>query len=415
MIQIIQSREGAPEAVGTRIEKLVEKVTHQGAEESAKLLEGEPDEAAAGVLLRFNPVITLHILEHMNPERREKVLAVAPVERRKQWSMNQTYPEDGIGRLMEFPHAVFSPEETVAQAIERLRELVKKAFITYGFVTDPAGTLRGVLVMRDLLLVEDRNRPLGDLMLRDPFYLDATTSVADAVRQVIHRHFPVYPVCDEKGKLIGEVRGYVLFEQQAVEISAQPGRMVGVEEEERISTPWIRSLKFRHPWLQLNLVTAFAAAAVVGAFQATIDKIVILTVFLPVLAGQSGNTGCQVLAVTLRGMTLGELKSGREKIVLLKEILLGLWNGFLVGLTAGLGMYVYARIRHHPQALLLAIVVLMAMTISCIVSGMAGVLIPVTLKRVGADPATASSIFLTTATDVCSMGCFLWLATHLIL
>ncbi len=303
-------------------------------------------------------------------------------------------------------------DETVAQAVERLRELVKKAFITYGFVTDPAGRLRGVLVMRDLLLVEDRNRRLADLMLRDPFYLEATASVADAVRQVLHRHFPVYPVCDEKGRLLGEVRGYVLFEQQTVEISAQPGRMVGVEKEERIATPWERSLRFRHPWLQLNLLTAFIAAGVVGAFQNTIDKVVVLAAFLPVLAGQSGNTGCQALAVTLRGMTLGELARGREKFVLFKEAMLGLANGVLVGLTAALGMFVYARFEQNPVALTLAVVVFLAMIFSCVVSCIAGVLVPVGLKRLGADPATASSIFLTTMTDVTSMGSFLWLATR---
>ena len=103
------------------------------------------------------------------------------------------------------------------------------------------------------------------------------------------------------------MRGQTLFEQQAFEISAQAGTMVGVEKEERLGTPWLRSLKFRHPWLQLNLLTAFLAAAVVGMFQDTIDQLVVLAVFLPVLAGQSGNTGCQALAVVLRGITLGEL------------------------------------------------------------------------------------------------------------
>jgi magnesium transporter len=113
-----------------------------------------------------------------------------------------------------------------------------------------------------------------------------------------------------------------MFEEQAFEISAQPGSMVGVEKEERLSTPWPRSLKFRHPWLQLNLLTAFVAGGVVSLFQKTIDELVILAVFLPVLAGQSGNTGCQALAVALRGLTLGDLKSGQERNLVIKEALL---------------------------------------------------------------------------------------------
>ena len=150
-------------------------------------------------------------------------------------------------------------------------------------------------------------------MLRDPFFLRPEPPLVDAMREVVTRHYPVYPVCDADGRLVGMVKGQVMFEQQAFEISAQAGTMVGVEKEERLATPWSRSFRFRHPWLQFNLLTAFLAAAVVGVFEDTIDQIVVLAVFLPVLAGQSGNTGCQALAVTLRGMTLGELRA--DKVV----------------------------------------------------------------------------------------------------
>jgi len=133
-----------------------------------------------------------------------------------------------------------------------------------------------------------------------------------------------------------------------------------------------------------------------------------------VLAGQSGNTGCQALAVTLRGLTLGELKPGKEKVLVVKEALLGLLNGALVGLVAAVGMYIVAAYQHTPNALLLAVVVWLAMIGSCVASGISGAMVPLTLKRFGADPATASSIFLTTATDVVSMGLLLGLATLLI-
>ncbi|WP_447975450.1 magnesium transporter [Nitrospira sp. Kam-Ns4a] len=119
--------------------------------------------------------------------------------------------------------------------------------------------------------------------------------------------------------------------------------------------------------------------------------------------------------MTLRGLTLGELQAGREKRLVSKEALLGLLNGLLVGLTAGLGMYLYASFQHHEAAVLLAAVVFLAMVGSCVVSGVSGALVPLILKRAGADPATASSIFLTTATDVASMGLFLALATWLVL
>jgi magnesium transporter len=252
-------------------------------------------------------------------------------------------------------------------------------------------------------------------MIQRPFALRPEAELVDAMREVVTRHYPVYPVADADNRLLGMVRGQVLFEQQAYEISAQAGSMVGVEKEERLATPWPRSFRFRHPWLQLNLLTAFLAATVVGVFQETINQIVLLAVFLPVLAGQSGNTGCQALAVTLRGMTLGELRALKPVTLMLKESWLGLANGLLVGLVAGTAMYFSARAQNNPSAITLAAIVVVAMAGSCVLSGLAGVVIPVTLRRLGADPATASSIFLTTATDVVSMGTFLGLATILLM
>jgi magnesium transporter len=234
------------------------------------------------------------------------------------------------------------------------------------------------------------------------------------MRLVLDRHYPAYPVVDGEGRLLGLVRGQSMFEAQAIEISMQAGTMVGLEKEERLSTPVLRSLKMRHPWLQLNLLTAFLAAAVVGLFQDTIDRLVILALFLPVLAGQSGNTGCQALAVTLRGMTLGEMKTGSARPLVGKETWLGMANGAGVGLMAALGMYITARTQHLDQPFTLAFVVFAAMVFSCIASGLSGVLVPVAMKKMGFDPATASSIFLTTATDCVSMGTLLLLATILV-
>jgi magnesium transporter len=393
---------------------LLEEIQRRAPEEAVQFFEGQPDVTIAQVLAMLNSSMALDILLRFEDNRRAAIMSAAPADRREQWTRNLAYPEGSVGRLMELPVAVFDPELTVRETVEQLRELVKQAFITYGYVADRGGKLQGVIVMRDLLLGDPAQR-LRDIMLRNPFALRPSLSLADAMREVLHRHYPVYPVCDEQGRLVGLVRGEALFEERTFEITAQPGRMVGVDEEERLTTPWWRSFRFRHPWLQLNLLTAFVAAAVVGLFEDTISQIVVLAVFLPVLAGQSGNTGCQALAVTLRGMTLGELRKGSEKQLVTKEALLGLLNGMLVGVTAGLGMYFYANSQQHPAALALSLVVFIAMIGSCLISGLSGALIPLGLKKMGADPATASSIFLTTATDVASMGLFLWLATLLIL
>ena len=399
-------------AEGDAVDELSAAVCQQAPDDGAERLAEESTATIVEVLQQVNPSTAQDLLASLPQERQQDVLAAAP-ESSRQWALNTTFPEGSVGRLMDPPIGVFSPDMTVGEAVEELRELVKGAFITYAFVVDAQGMLVGVVVMRDLLFA-DREQKLSDIMLRDPFSLTPQMALRDAMKLVLNRHYPVYPVSDG-GRLVGLVRGGVLFQEQAIEISAQPGAMVGVEKEERLSTPWPTSLKYRHPWLQLNLLTAFIAAGVVGAFQKTIDELVILALFLPVLAGQSGNTGCQALAVALRGMTLGELRPGRERALVMKEGLLGLMNGGLVGVTAGIGMFVVASAQHNPKALMLSFVVMVAMIGSCLVSGLSGALIPLTLKRLGADPATASSIFLTTATDVASMGLFLSLATLLVL
>jgi magnesium transporter len=267
--------------------------------------------------------------------------------------------------------------------------------------------------MRDLLFNE-RNATLEEVMLRAPFSLRPDMPMPDAMRLTVNRHFPQYPVVDAEEHLVGLVRGAALFELNAFEITAQAGSMVGVEKEERIATPIKQSFKFRNPWLLINLVTAFAAGGVVALFQGTLDRLIILAAFLPVLAGQSGNTGCQALAVTIRGITLGEIKPGGGGKLVSKEALLGLANGIVTGVLCGVAMYLLAVSQSSPHALMLGIVVALAMTGSCAISGISGAMVPLLLKRFGADPATASSIFVTTATDVASMGLLLALATVMV-
>lgn len=397
-----------------RIERLAAAVRRRAPLDAAEVLRNENDEAIAQILNKLHSAMAFKILLRLPDERREAILPLTRNVIAEKWSEAQQYPDDSVGRLMEPVLAVFPPTATVAEAIERIRQLVQQTVVTYAFVVDPERRLLGLVVMRDLLL-GDQNETLGDIMMLAPFSFTPQTTISDAMQAVVFRHYPVYPVCNEQGVLLGVVHGYMLFEQQKFEISAQAGQMVGVDKEEHLATSWPRSLKLRHPWLQLNLLTAFIAAAVVSLFEETIAQVVVLAAFLPVLAGQSGNTGCQALAVTLRAMTLGEFKSGMYRHALTKETLLGLWNGLLVGAIAAVAMYLYAISSGASNPLVLGLVVFLAMTGACIASGVTGVVVPMTLQRLGADPATASSIFLTTATDVVSMGMFLWLANMLVI
>lgn len=397
-----------------RVRQLVHAVNRRAPLDAVQLLERESSDLVADVLEQLEPTLAMRILAQLDPKYSEKLTPVIQDRVGEQWSVNQSYPEDSIGRLMEPPIEAFRTDMLVKDVVDALRESSVGRQIVYAYAVDKDMKLMGVIVMRDLLFARSYDR-IEDIMVEQPFYFRAGTSIEDAMQAVLLRHYPVYPVCDEDRRLVGFIRGYALFERRTYELTAQSGRMVGVEKGEHVTTPWLKCLVMRHPWLQLNLFTAFIAGAVVGFFDETIAQVVVLAAFLPVLAGQSGNTGCQALAVTLRGLTLNELKPGMERKVVIKEAILGLCNGALVGITAALGMFIYASSVGSEVPVKLAFVVLLAMLGACIASGVTGVLIPLTLRRIGADPVTASTIFLTTATDVISMGLLLILATIVIL
>jgi magnesium transporter len=352
------------------------------------------------------------ILAAMAPEMRQRIIEVAPAG--TDWSDSQRYAEGSVGRLLEDPPAVFLTGTRVADAIEELREIVARRLVVYMFVVDESERLLGVVAFREMLYAAGE-RTLDDIMIPKPFCLHPGTPLVEAMREVVTKHYPVYPVCEDDGTLVGQVRGQALFEQQAFDISAQAGSMVGVEKEERIATPWRRSFLSRHPWMQINLLTVFAVGAVVGLFEESIEQLVVLAVFLPVLAGQCGNLGAQALAVTLRGMTLGEMRELRLARVVAKEAWVGLLNGLVTGLLAGVAMYYMAQRHPSGDPLLLALATLLAMSLSCALSGLLGALVPVLLQRAGTDPANASAILLSTATDMLSLGCFLGLATWMVL
>lgn len=385
-----------------RVRELIRAVSVRVPLDAAMLLSRESREIVVQVLGQLPPGMAQTIFEHLPPELRPQDIGTTELE-----------IPGTVAELMEPVRGLLPEQATVQDAIEYLRATDDARLITYLYTTDAEDRLTGLVVIRDLLLAT-LDQPLNEIMVQSPFTLAPEMELGDAVKAAIHRQYPVYPVVNADGRLVGIVRGWQLFERQAVEISAQTGQMVGVDKDERIHTGFWEAFRMRHPWLQLNLLTAFFAAFVVGSFEDTITRVVALAAFLPVLAGQSGNTGCQALAITLRGLTLGDLDGKPIGPLLRKEALLGALNGLLVGAVAAGVMWFYAGQTNAAEAPVLALTILLAMVGACIGSGVFGVLVPITLRRIGADPATASSIFLTTATDVIGMGLMLFLASTLI-
>src|SRR5690554_2003628 len=221
----------------------------------ADLLDHLPDARIADLLSRLHIGLAVEVLEEFEPARRERIAAAVPFGREPLWLLGHTYPEGTVGRLMERPAAVFAPSARVASVLDTLRQIVRQRMVVYVFVVQADGALVGVVAFRELVFA-DADATLEQIMLREPFRLRPEQKFVEAMRQVVTHHFPVYPVCDEAGRLLGVVRGQALFEQQAFEISAQAGSMVGVEKEERLATPWPRSFRFRNPWLLLNMLIA---------------------------------------------------------------------------------------------------------------------------------------------------------------
>jgi magnesium transporter len=296
-------------------------------------------------------------------------------------------------------------EMLVGDAIERLRAMRNRTQRVL-FVVDNQGRLAGRVDSLDLVLA-DRTLPLGSLMLgisevaRD---LDPREDVVEILRR---SPLSVLPVVSHSGRLLGAIHQAEMLNAVQQETSLDMQTMVGASADERVLSPASFAVRKRLPWLQINLLTAFLAAAVVGSFESLIAKFTALAVLLPVVAGQSGNAGAQALAVTMRGLVLREISLRQWPKVVGKEAFTGLVNGLAVAATTAIGVYIWSR------SVGLVLIIAVAMVISMVAAGLAGALVPILLRRFGQDPATASSIILTTVTDVVGFFSFLGIATML--
>ena len=372
-----------------------------------------PTDQLVSLFTSIPKIKTLSFLRGFDQDFILKFLDDCPEHLSAQWKMSLKFKPGTVGELMHPSALVLNENKIIEDAIAQIKTIHKQKQFTYGIIVDDANAVTGVLVFKDVFYHEP-NTLLKDICLKNPICLKADDDVLETFIKVAGKQIPEFPVVDSEGKLIGTLRGSYVNESHALKLSAQSGLMVGASPEEGLDSSWVKGVKLRGPWLLINLITAFVAGAVVEIFQDTIDQIVLLAMFLPILAGQSGNTGAQALAVLIRAMTLGEVRSKITK-QLIKETIMGLIHGAATGAICGIAMYWLARQQNNPHALTLSIIILVSMILSCIISGLMGAFVPVTLKKLGADPAAASSIFLTTGTDVVSMGVMLFLATKFII
>lgn len=369
------------------------------------VLAGLGTDFASAVVARLDPARAAALLARLDPPLRERLLArLAPATACEIRDLVH-YPPDSAGALIDPRVRLFRADATVREVLGRLRAAPERR-LQVVHVVDAEGRLAGAVPLQDVALAEPEAR-LDALVRGVPASVPATAGRQQVIEEFETRRVPTLAVVDAEGRMLGVIRQTALVEAAQEEASVDLQTMVGASRDERALSPSLFAVRRRLPWLQVNLATAFLAAAVVGLFEDTIGRFTALAVLLPVVAGQSGNTGAQALAVTMRGLALREVRARHWLRVAAKETAAAAMNGLAVAATTCLGVYFWSG---SPG---LTLVIGLSMVVSMMLAGLAGALIPMALTAARQDPAQASSILLTTVTDVVGFLSFLGIATAL--
>jgi magnesium transporter len=364
----------------------------RSAEEIAKLAQEIPSDDAAALIDYLPEELSVAVLDLMRPKESGVVENLLE------------YAEQTAGRIMN-PHVfALSEELTVGEAITELQSNRDVEMVFYLYVVDERRHLVGVVSLRRLLLVSPET-PLKRIMTADLISARVDMDQEEVARQVASYNLLAIPVVDEENKLVGVITVDDVIDVIKDEATEDIYRLAGVAGDEKVFTSPKETFRKRLPTLAIQLITLFAAAAVIAVFEPTIGKVTALAVFMPVVAGMGATAATQTLTVMVRGLALGELTWSNSRKALLKEVALGVGNGILLGVVAAI--VTWAAKGDPVLGLLLGL----AMIINLFVAAAAGTLVPIGLRAANLDPALASSVVVTTMTDVLGFATFLGLAT----
>ena len=364
-------------------------------ERAAEIVEELEDDDAVGILRELEPAAQAAILQEVEDR--------AEVERLLK------YEEETAGGRMTTHLVTVRASATAAEALEDIRRQSEEVEDFYQvFVVDGERRLVGILPFKSLV-VSRPEREIRDFMEPADISVKPDLDQEEVARLMARYNLPSVAVVDESGRLLGRVTFDDVIDVVEAETTEDLLKFGGVSADEELAAPWTDSVRSRLPWLYVNLLTAFLAGGVVYYFQDTLQRTVILAVWMPIIAGMGGNAGTQALAVTVRRLALGLIPEHRLLGVVGKEVLVGVTNGLAVGLVVGL---VAALLGEQAM---MGLVVFLAMTVNLLVAGFAGAFTPIVLDRLGVDPAIASSIFVTTFTDTFGFLVLLGLAGWLLL
>lgn len=378
-------------------ERLAELHAHLPLHQFIQFLKGVPTERIS------------KILHHLTNKDKDDVIKELPKSTQKDLKELLKYPPGTAGHIMDPGVLKFRPSMTAQQAISKIK-LKNKRGIRVLFLVNDLGELHSMVTIQQLVMANDQAQ-LNELAQPIPCILNDMSLQDEIVAQLEVHKMTDLPVVDIHRQFIGVVRHHSIIRATKEELTKDLQTMVGVSEDEKALSKVSFAVKKRLPWLEINLLTAFLAASVVSVFESTIAKYTALAVLLPVVAGQSGNTGAQALAITMRGLALKEIRTSHWLRLVFKEIRISLFTGVAVAFTTALGVFFWSR------SLGLCVIIGISMILSMVLASIGGTLVPILLVRLGQDPASSSSILLTTITDVCGFLSFLGIATlfaHLI-
>lgn len=347
------------------------------------------------------------ILHEIPEEKREHIIDKLKIQKRKKIEKLLKFGSETAGGLMDLNFILVKPDFTfkeVAAKVQKHIEETKQPPLVV--VTRISGEIEGYIPYKSLILTP----PLKNILpLVKPLpTVPHTTDQEKIISLISRKKSDVVGVVDEKQQILGVIHVQDLLRVAQAEATEDVFKFAGVSTEEDVLDPARVAIQNRYRWLILNLGTAFLASLVVSLFEGTIARLAVLAAYMPIVAGMGGNAGTQTLAVVVRGLALGHITWGNAKRTIIKEISAGLVNGLIVGIIIATVVTVF---RQTP---LIGLVLGFSMMVNLVIAGLFGTIIPLSLRALNIDPAIASSVFVTTATDIFGFFVFLGLATLLL-
>jgi magnesium transporter len=365
------------------------------------------DQRLAAVIGRLEIDDLLEFVEWIPEDRRDSVLERLPDDKREELRKAELYPESSAGRVMTTSFVALDQKMRAQEAIDSLREVGDGSeAVLYLYVIDDQRTLVGVVPIRRLVS-SPPDRLISEIMIPDPVSVNADDDQEEVARLVAQFDLLAVPVTDVDGRMLGLITVDDVIDVITEEATEDMYHLAGLSDADRVFIPAHESIRKRLPWMFLNLVTCFAAAWVVGLFERTIEQVVALAIFMPVVAGMGGNGGTQSLTVITRAIALGEIEFSSGFRAVAKELAVGL----ALGIAMGIGSAGIAYLWNADPIIGVALFGAMILTLS--VAGLVGAAVPIALKALKQDPALGSGVIVTTFTDAFAFFSFLGIATLL--